>query len=38
MHPQKSTDSKKGPFFGPFDRKTGDPRKKNNILFCFFGF
>jgi hypothetical protein len=34
--PQKRTDSKKGPSFDPFGRKTGVGFPKKSILFCAF--
>jgi hypothetical protein len=34
--PKKRTDSKKGPFFDPFGRKTGVGLPKKSILFCTF--
>jgi hypothetical protein len=34
--PKKRTDSKKGPFFGRFGRKTGVPRIKKALIFCHF--
>jgi hypothetical protein len=33
---EKRTDSKKGPFFDPFGRKTGAGFLKKSILFCAF--
>jgi hypothetical protein len=35
-YPKKRTDSKKGPFFGRFVRKTGGWRGNKSTLFCTF--